>query len=363
MRIVSPLLKRVVYPALSSVGAFRRIAKTGLAVVTYHGIIPSGYESVDAAFDGNLISAEMLSRQIRLLKREYRIVSPEEVLEFFTTGQKLPSKSVLLTCDDGLLNCLTDMLLVLREENVRCLFFVTGASVEMRTMLWYEELFLVFLRASAGSFKVSCPAFLMEERLEGREHRRVVWWNCVRRLSQLDSQSRARVVRELRDQLGLSEKPMVDLGDSAACRRYGLMTRDELRELQSAGMTIGAHTLTHPMLSRQEPERAYEEILQSRTLLESALGTEVWAFAYPFGDPQSVTPKVLGMAEKAGYRVAFLNFGGGLGRKLTAFALPRIHVTSGMTLGEFEAHVCGLYARMQEFRSSSWIDESLGEAS
>jgi peptidoglycan/xylan/chitin deacetylase (PgdA/CDA1 family) len=361
MRIVSPLLKRVVYPALSAIGAFRRISGSGLAVVTYHGIIPSGYKPVDASFDGNLIGAEMLRRQIRLLKSEYTIVPPEDVLEFLAHGQRLPSRAVLLTCDDGLLNCLTDMLPVLSEENVKCLFFVTGASAgEMRSMLWYEELFLIFLRAPSGPFKVSCRGFLMEERLEDREQRRAVWWKCVRRLSQLDCNGRAGVVEELSDQFGLGETPMVDLGDSAACRRYGLMTRNELRKLQSAGMTIGAHTLTHPILSRQEPELAYDEISQSRAILGLALGTEVWAFAYPFGDPQSITPRVLGMAEKAGYTAAFLNFGGGLGRKLPAFALPRIHMTSGMSIGEFEAQVCGFYARMQGFRSGSGATESLG---
>ena len=364
MKIVSPLLKTVVYPTLSSVGAFRRTSRGGLAVVTYHGIIPGGYRSVDDAFDGNLISSEVLRRQVRLLKREYEVVSPEDVLAFFASGQKLPSRAVLLTCDDGLLNCLTDMLPVLSEEKVKCLFFVTGASAgEVRTMLWYEELFLIFLRGPSGPFRASCPEFLIDERLEGREQRRAVWWSCVRQLSQLDSRSRATVVKALRDQLGLGETPMPDLRDSVTCRRYGLMTRDELRELQLAGMTIGAHTMTHPLLSRQRPERAYEEIAGSRTILESALSTKVWAFAYPFGDAQSVTPQVLGMAETAGYRAAFLNLGGGLGCNLPAYALPRIHVTNGMTLGEFEAHVCGFYAQLQGLRGGSVMAGSLGEAS
>jgi len=361
MRIVSPLLKTLVYPTLSSIGAFRRTSNTGLAIVTYHGIIPADYKPVDAAFDGNLISAEMLRRQIRLLKGEYKIVAPDDVLGFFRSGEELPSRSVLLTCDDGLLNCLTDMLPVLREENVKCLFFVTGASArELRTMLWYEELFLIFLRAPSGPIRAPSQKFLIADKLEGRKQRRAVWSDCVRRLSQLDFQSRDSVIRELRVQFGQSEKPVVDLENSVMCRRYGFMTRDELLELQSAGMTIGAHTLSHPILSRQEPERAYEEILQSRAVLESALGTEVWAFAYPFGDPESIKPQISNFAEKAGYRTALLNYGGGLGRKLPAYALPRIHVTSTMTLGEFEAHICGFYAQLADFRSGSGIAEFLG---
>ena len=113
-------------------------------------------------------------------------------------------------------------------------------------------------------------------------------------------------------------------------------------------MTIGAHTLSHPMLSQQPPERAYAEISESRVRLEAALQKPVWAFAYPFGDPPSVTPQVLAMPEKAGYEAAFMNFGGGLGAELPPFALPRVHVTAGMSLGEFEAHVSGFYLRLQK---------------
>lgn len=142
------------------------------------------------------------------------------------------------------------------------------------------------------------------------------------------------------------------------CRRYGLMTCSEVQQLVSAGMTIGAHTLSHPMLSQMKRELARYEICESRTRLETALQEQVWAFAYPFGDPQSVTPENLTMAEESGYRAAFLNFGGGLGVALPPYALPRVHVTAGMSLGEFDAHVAGFYARLQRSvgRSPGSID-------
>ncbi len=125
-------------------------------------------------------------------------------------------------------------------------------------------------------------------------------------------------------------------------------------------MTIGAHTLSHPMLSQAPPELACAEIAESGAKLESALEKRVWAFAYPFGDPQSVTPQVLAMTQEAGYEAAFLNFGGGLGADLPPYALPRIHVTSGMSLAEFEAQVSGFYARLQ--RRAGRASQGLGTA-
>jgi len=329
-------------------GVFHRTSAPGLAVVTYHGVLPQGYEPVDPAFDGNLISAEMLRRQLRLLKAHYNVISSEDALAWREGRRELPPRAVLLTCDDGLLSCLTDMLPVLQQEGVSCLFFVTGASAgESRMMLWYEELFLLLLRAAAGHFEISSEGVVIEGELGSREQRRGIWWNSVKRLSQVDELSRVSFLRALRMQFKLEAERAFDEENPASCRRFGLLKCGELRELASAGMTIGAHTMSHPMLSQLPIESAYAEISEGRRRLESALQQQVWAFAYPFGDPQSVTAEVLAMPKKAGYEAAFLNFGGGLGVDLPPFALPRVHVTAGMGLAEFEAQVSGFHARWQ----------------
>jgi peptidoglycan/xylan/chitin deacetylase (PgdA/CDA1 family) len=179
-----------------------------------------------------------------------------------------------------------------------------------------------------------------------REQRRTLWWDSVKRLSQIERETRTKFLRAVRAQFGLEAWKMFDESEPGR-RRFGLLIAEELRELVSAGMAIGAHTLSHPVLSLAPPGIARAEITESRARLESVLQSRVWALAYPFGDAQSVTPPVLEMAREAGYAAAFLNFGGGLGADLPAYALPRIHVTADMGLAEFEAHVSGFYSLLQ----------------
>ena len=57
----------------------------------------------------------------------------------------------------------------------------------------------------------------------------------------------------------------------------------EIREMQRAGMNFGAHTLTHPDLTRLPTPRIEREMIASKTVLEEALGEPVTSFAYPFG--------------------------------------------------------------------------------
>lgn len=346
MRIVSPLLKRAVYPSMAAAGIFRRTRRAGLAVVTYHGVLPSGYEPIDDALDGNLVPAETLRRQLRLLRKHYNIISSEDFLAWREGRFTLPERAVFITCDDGLLNCLTDMLPVLQEEQVRCLFFVTGASAEpTRSTLWYEDLFLLFLRAPAGKLEISGAGIAIQIELGSRVQRRSAWWNTVKQLSEFSDPERKSFVLLMYSKIGGEREAAVEA--SVQSRRFELMTLPELQKLMSSGMSIGAHTQSHPMLSRARAPLVREEIMGCKMRLESALGQAVWALAYPFGNPESINASTVQISQEAGFKAAFVNFGGGLGADLPPFALPRVHVTSNMGLGELEAQISGFHSHWQ----------------
>ena len=67
----------------------------------------------------------------------------------------------------------------------------------------------------------------------------------------------------------------------------------EIREMQRWGIEFGAHTLTHPDLTRLPPERAEREVRQSQEILEDALGVAVPCFAYPFGRANQESHRVV----------------------------------------------------------------------
>ncbi len=58
----------------------------------------------------------------------------------------------------------------------------------------------------------------------------------------------------------------------------------DVADLSDAGMTIGAHTLSHPFLTKIDPMVAEKEISESKKVLEEKLGIKIEDFAYPFGD-------------------------------------------------------------------------------
>jgi peptidoglycan/xylan/chitin deacetylase (PgdA/CDA1 family)/GT2 family glycosyltransferase len=102
-----------------------------------------------------------------------------------------------------------------------------------------------------------------------------------------------------------------------------LLTWEQLKELQSRGMDIGAHTVSHPRLTELSAERAQREIKGSREQLQHELGTSVESFAYPFG---VFDVSVAKLTEEAGF-VAACSVKPGLNRARTSkFALRRAEI-------------------------------------
>jgi peptidoglycan/xylan/chitin deacetylase (PgdA/CDA1 family) len=339
MRLVSPLLKKVVYPAMQAGGWLGRSLNGQCAVVNYHGVLPSDYSQTDRALDGNLVSHEQLRQQLQFLKAHYNVIEPSDFRAWIEQGAVLPSRAVLITCDDGLLNSLTDMLPILQSEKVRCLFFVTGAScAEKPGGLWYEQLYQLLRAAEARGQALRLPSDKREPlELAGTFQSR--WWDVVRQASSLECGKRVAWMAELGERCGVTT-------DLSCERRWRLLDVRELLELAGSGMEIGAHTMSHPVLSECSDAEARREIEQSKVEIELVLGRQVWAFAYPFGNPSAMADREIGLVRNAGYICAFLNVDGGTDRS-APFALCRTHVAGDMNLAELEAHLTGFHLRLQ----------------
>jgi glycosyltransferase involved in cell wall biosynthesis/peptidoglycan/xylan/chitin deacetylase (PgdA/CDA1 family) len=80
-----------------------------------------------------------------------------------------------------------------------------------------------------------------------------------------------------------------------------LLSWEQIRELVAAGVTIGAHSVTHPRLNELDENEAEHEIVASRTELERELGSPVAHFAYPYG---RTSPALKATAERSGFRSA-----------------------------------------------------------
>lgn len=62
-----------------------------------------------------------------------------------------------------------------------------------------------------------------------------------------------------------------------------LLSWSEIREMHHYGMEFGAHTLSHPDLTKISIKKAEQEIIASKVAIQDCLGHDVSMFAYPYG--------------------------------------------------------------------------------
>ena len=181
---------------------------------------------------------------------------------------------------------------------------------------------------------------------KNKQQRHSLWRELIDKLSLFEARARESLLDQMRIQIGISEGWEWEYSrNEPSRRRFFMLNRADLRTLADAGATIGAHTLSHPLLSRMSDDLAFHEISESRTQLEHAIGHEIWAFAFPFGTPESASVRDAALARHAGFTCSFMNTENTCDGN---FMLPRIHVSAGMGVAELQAHLSGLHRSLQE---------------
>lgn len=127
-----------------------------------------------------------------------------------------------------------------------------------------------------------------------------------------------------------------------------MATLEQLKEMQASGVIeFGSHTMSHPRLTRLPHEDAVVELTESKRQLEAALGREMCAFAYPYGDG-AYDERVRAAALAAGY---LLDFSFRQGKtpwpwKRETATLDRLFIRGGDTLWDLQLQLSRGFSRL-----------------
>ena len=103
-----------------------------------------------------------------------------------------------------------------------------------------------------------------------------------------------------------------------------MMSRAQVADLAGQGMTIGAHTVNHPILANLDDRSAEAEIVESRRTLEAIAGVPVTLFAYPNGKPgRDYDARHVAMLKQAGFSGAVSTAAGAATPAADLFQIPR----------------------------------------
>ena len=258
-----------------------------LRVLTYHRIAEP-----DARPDlyPNTLSAtpDQFERQMSFLAGRYRVLSMPELEAAWDHDSCLPPRSVLLTFDDAYRDFGQIAWPVMKRLGLPVTLFVPTAFPDQpQRAFWWDRLHQA-VHASLRRDSLDTPIGRLP--LETADERTA----AVRRLT-----AHVKALPH-RGALAAVERLCVELNAPAA--QNEVLSWNELRELARQGVTLGAHTRTHPLLNRLSLDEARAEALGSREDLEREVGPQPAVLAYPAGGCHQ---EIARMLQREGFRFAF----------------------------------------------------------
>ena len=294
---------------------FRR--STTAVILRYHSVCEDAQSPLSYIDPGLSVPLEAFDQQMKFLRQRYNPVSLEDIVETVVDGRPLPPLAVAVTFDDGYRDNHLYAFPVLRRYGIRGAFYITAGCVEMGEPLWTSRLRYYFMATREPSLALAHPEPTVLD-LTSQAARNASFARTIATIKSAGKDRGGEIFRDVEARLKVTNLDPL---------HGSMMTWAEIEDMGSGGMTIGAHTLTHPNLLGLPPNEAEAEIAGSRSLIEEKVKTPVLHFAYPNGRGVShFNEPVRDMVQKAGFLSSVTSVNGPVRRHDDPFTLKRLGV-------------------------------------
>ncbi|RLK51653.1 polysaccharide deacetylase [Alkalispirillum mobile] len=275
-----------------------------LSILIYHRVLPEP----DPLLSGDPDAARF-RWQMELLARHFNPLPLPEAVQRLREGT-LPPRAACVTFDDGYADNAEVALPILQSVGVPATFFIAVGYLNGGRM-FNDTLIETVRRLPAGEVDLT-PEGLGRRAVATDSDRVALCKALIGQFKYREPAARNREVEALPARLGIQLPE--DL----------MMRDDQVRQLADAGMEIGGHTVSHPILARQAPDEARREIGGGREALEKLLGRPVRLFAYPNGRPgKDYAAEHVAMVRECGYEAAVSTAVGAADPSADPYQLPR----------------------------------------
>ena len=310
-----------------------QLAPNSLRVLMYHRVCDP--DAADFFGMRGVVSATPIefAAQMEYLSRNYNFISLVDCLGWIYDDQPLPPRSLMITFDDGYRDNLTNAMPVLSAYKIPFILFPAIAYLEDQRVFLWDGVAEAFRNSTLKSTKLPRLGVRDWSREGDKDRIAEEWAGAV---APLDERTRSTLIEELSEILKYDVLAKPPAGTH--------LSWSDLQEMTDHGCTVGAHTVTHPMMLRMPPEEVSNEIEISRDTLEKKLGVSVLSFAFPFGRLTDYDLAYVPLLMRSGLKVAFrstgaINFSGGARRN--PFEIRRCGVGLQNRLDDFAAFTSG----------------------
>ncbi len=261
-------------------------ARGRLSAFIFHRVVPAHDPLQPSEPD-----AEQFDRILGWIGSQFRVLSPLEACERLFDFS-LPPRAAVITFDDGYRDNCEVALPLLQRHRMTAAFFIATGYLNDGTM--FNDRVLEAVRAARTDRLDAGWLGLGVLELGAPAQRRVAVSRLLQGVKYLPPAQRLAAVSRIEDAGGGAPRADLMMGD------------DQVRQLSRAGMQVGGHTRSHPILRSLDDGEALREIAAGRDDLRAITGEVPALFAYPNGKlGDDFDERHQRMARYAGFRFAF----------------------------------------------------------
>lgn len=256
-------------------------------ILLYHSVVPNDNPPERWAA-GQALTRAAFERQILWLARHHQIVSLKDYADSMKQPRSAKRKPIAITFDDGFDVTFRCTFPILSGMNIPATIFVSTGHLENGELLWFSYLKALCFSSQYATVNVEPCSFPLQ-----KEEQRKSAWDQLRILAK-NSGDPSTFCRRLSRTYPL---------DPDVKSLYAGMTYKQIKmTCESDLLELGAHTVTHPFLGHLSREKQEKEIVESKNALSELTKKEILFFAYPAGEYNNDTLKLM---KTAGFRAAF----------------------------------------------------------
>ena len=284
--------------------AFHPLSENRLSIFIFHRVL----HSPDPIFPEEP-DADQFQKTMVWIKSWFSVLPLDVAVNAMKIG-KLPPRAAAITFDDGYADNHDVALPILRKHGLTATFFIATGFIDGGRM--WNDTVIESIR--------NCTQELLDlQPLELGCH------------DISDARSKHKAIGEIINKIKyrspmerLEKSKQISKISEATLRSDLMMTSKHVRALQNAGMQIGAHTVSHPILSHIDFNTAHDEIASSKEVLESLICEPIRIFAYPNGKPNiDYLPAHTAIVRDLGFSAAVSTEWGTADKSTDVFQLPR----------------------------------------
>lgn len=286
--------------------------KSEAMILMYHHI------KANDRHDLSGVSEATFDSQMAYLSKHFNVVSLREMVAILKQKKKIPRNTIAITFDDGYENFYTKAYPILKKYRVPATVYLVSHAIEKKETIWTERIASVIKSAKLDRIELKFNGTHLIYPLTSEEERGLALKEIKGTLKRVSNRDRNAALSAFDRAYAQEEGGGADNSD--------MMSWSQVTDMDAELVNIGAHTMTHPILSRLSSTEAEREISGSKAFIEEKLGRPIYDFCYPNGEATDYNEEVKKITEEAGFESSCTTILGHNDEKTNRYELFRTYV-------------------------------------